>query len=87
MLLAGDLPHSTGFSRGRFPAGEVAGRHQHDELFEIFYAEQGQGLIRMDSSVIVLEPAVCVSVETVEYHEVENAGKEELVVNYPEVIR
>ena len=82
MLKAGDLPHLTGFSQARFPAGEIAGIHQHDDMYEVFYVEQGRGLIRVDNREIVLEPGVCVSVEPGENHEIENTGNEELVVNY-----
>ena len=41
---------------------------------------RGVGLIRVDDQEIVLEPGV--SVAPGEYHEIENTGKEELVVNY-----
>ena len=87
MLKTGDLPHVIGFSQARFPAGEVAGSHKHDDMYEIFYVEQGQGLIRVDDQEIVLESGVCVSVAPGECHEIENIGKEELVVNYFGVIR
>ena len=82
MLKAGDLPHLTGVSQARFPAGEIANSHKHDDMYEVFYVEQGQGLIRVDNREVVLEPGVCVSVEPGENHEIENIGKEELVVNY-----
>lgn len=87
MLKAGDLPHVTGFFQARFPAGEIANSHQHDDMYEVFYVEQGRGLIRVDNQEIVLEQGVCVSVEPGETHEIENTGKEELVVNYFGVIR
>ena len=87
MLQAGELPHLTGFSQARFPAGEIAGGHQHDDMYEIFYVEQGHGLIRVDNREIVLEPGVCISVAPGEYHEIESTGNEELVVNYFGVAR
>lgn len=82
MLKTGDLPHLIGFSQARFPAGEMANRHKHDDMYEVFYVEQGVGRIRVDDQEIALEPGVCVSVEPGENHEIENTGNEELVVNY-----
>lgn len=87
MLKAGDLPHVTGFSQARFPSGEIASSHQHDDMFEVFYVEQGTGVIRVDEQEVILEPGVCVSVSPGEHHEIENTSKEELVVNYFGIVR
>ena len=81
MIKAGEMPHLTGFSQARFPPGEIANGHQHDDMCEVFYVVQGHGLIRVNEQEVVLEPGVCVSVEPGENHEIENTGKEELVVN------
>lgn len=59
----------------------------YDHMHEVFYIERGFGVIRVDDKEMVLEPGVCVSVEPGETHEIENTGKEELVVNYFGVIR
>ena len=61
--------------------------HRHDDMYEVFYVEQGVGVIRVDDQEIVLEPGVSISVAPVETHEIENNDKEKLVVNYFGIIR
>lgn len=82
MLRLGDLPHLTNFSQARFAPGQVAAAHAHSDMCEVFFVEEGKGIIRIDQNDYPLTTGVCIAVEPGETHEVRNTGSEELVLTY-----
>ncbi len=82
LLRKGDLPRLTNFSQARFPPGQRAAGHRHEDMSEVFFVEAGRGAIRVDGNEYALSPGVCVAVEAREIHEIENTGSEELVISY-----
>ncbi len=82
MLRSGDLPHLTNFSQAWLAPGQIAAGHQHTDMYEVFFVEAGEGIIKIDETMYQLHPGVCVAVEPGERHEVSNTGTEELVLTY-----
>ena len=82
MLRMGDLPHLTNFSQARFPPGEVANAHSHQDMCEVFFIESGTGKINIDGTDYSLTSGTCIAVDVGEVHELCNTGETELVVTY-----
>ncbi|HIK44709.1 MAG TPA: cupin domain-containing protein [Leptolyngbyaceae cyanobacterium M65_K2018_010] len=82
LLRAGDLPLLTHFSQARFPPGQLAPGHHHQDMAEVFFVETGQGTITINGQPYPLTPGTCMAVEPGEHHEVANTGSEELVLTY-----
>ena len=82
MLKRGDLPHLTGFSRAVFIGGQTADAHSHNDMCEVFYVEEGEGLFRINEKEYQLKKGVCIAVEPGERHEIVNIGEADLVILY-----
>ncbi len=82
MLRRGELPHLANFSQARFAPGDVANAHAHNNMWEVFFVESGQGVIRVDGREQPLTAGVCVLIEPGERHEVANTGTVDLVITY-----
>jgi len=82
MLSPGDLPHLTNFSQARFAPGQVAPAHSHDNMCEVFFVEEGEGIIRVNGQDYPVNKGSCIAVEPGEVHEVINSSKSELILTY-----
>ena len=82
MLSLGDLPHLTNFSQAVFAPGQIASKHCHQDMSEVFFVQSGEGKICIDTKSFSLSPGVCVAVEAGEDHEITNTGTEDLVLTY-----
>ena len=82
MLRLGEIPHVTQFAQARLAAGQVAPGHVHADMWEIFFAQSGDGAIEIDGAVHALPAGTCVAVAPGERHELRNPGRDELVVLY-----
>ena len=43
MLRACEIPHLNSFSQARIGSGQVAGAHAHNDMYEVFFIEEGGG--------------------------------------------
>jgi quercetin dioxygenase-like cupin family protein len=82
MLDARDLPHLTNFSQAVFAPGQVAQKHFHSDMCEVFFVETGKGTIRIGDRDYPLIKGTCVAVEAGESHEIVNNGDRDLVLTY-----
>jgi mannose-6-phosphate isomerase-like protein (cupin superfamily) len=82
MLEAGDLPHVTNFSQATFGPDQAASLHTHADMYEVFFVEAGEGMIRVDGEAHPLEIGTCVVVAPGEEHELINTGATGLVLTY-----
>ena len=84
VLLKGeDFPTCiTTFAQARFKAGQSAGAHAHDHMYEVFLVEQGEGLIRVEGEELQVTAGTCAVVEPGETHDIINSGSVDLVVTY-----
>ena len=82
MLRFGDLPHLTNFSQAHFAPGQTAPGHAHQDMCEVFFVQDGSGVIRIDNKEYPLLPGDCIAVEPGEVHEIINTGLAELVLIY-----
>ncbi|MBR8828970.1 MAG: cupin domain-containing protein [Gomphosphaeria aponina SAG 52.96 = DSM 107014] len=82
MLSPGELPHLTNFSQARFSPGQVAPGHFHDNMYEVFFVEAGEGIIRVDGQDYPVKKGSCIAVEPGEFHEVINSGDTDLILTY-----
>jgi quercetin dioxygenase-like cupin family protein len=82
LLRPGDVPHLTQFAQARLAAGQIAPGHAHADLWEIFFAAAGEGVIEIDGALHALPAGSCIAVAPGENHELRNPGDAELVVLY-----
>jgi len=82
ILGSGELPHLTNFSQARFKTKQVASPHMHKDMYEVFFIEDGEGIICINNKEHRLKNGVCVVVEPGEVHEVKNVGQSDLVITY-----
>ena len=78
----GELPHLKSFSQVRFKAGQIAPKHSHKDMYEVFLIEEGEGTISVNIKEQRLKKGLCVVIEPGEVHEVKNTGKVDLVITY-----
>lgn len=52
MILNGQVPHLTGFTRAVFSPGDQVELHRHTSMDEVFYAAEGKGIIEVDGTVV-----------------------------------
>lgn len=77
-----ELGNITHFSQAVLPSGEVATRHKHEDMGEVFLVQSGQGEITVNETTHKFEAGDCAVVEPGEYHEISNTGREALVLVY-----
>lgn len=82
MIERGQVEHLTNFSRATLAQGQRARSHAHADMYEVFFVESGDGLIRVDDEEFAIGAGTCVTVEPGEAHEIVNTGREELVLLY-----
>lgn len=80
MISKGAMPLVTQVAQVVFRPGQIAEKHTHDDMFETFYIEQGEGIVAIDDTNVALEKGMCVTVEPGEAHEIKNTGKEDLLI-------
>ncbi|MEP0354565.1 cupin domain-containing protein [Paraglaciecola sp.] len=82
LVANGDIPHITYFSKAVFPPGELANAHSHSDMTEVFFIESGTGTITVNGDDIPLEAGMCITIEPLDIHELNNTGATDLVVLY-----
>ena len=75
-----EVPHITQFAQARFPPRKVAEEHSHEDMYEIFFVEKGEGKIRINGTDYPLKEGSYVVIEPGETHEVTSNG--ELILMY-----
>lgn len=80
MIEKGAMPLITQVAQVKLLPGQIAQKHTHEDMFETFYVEEGEGIITVNDTNVVLEKGMCVTVEPGESHELKNTGKDELTV-------
>ena len=82
ILRKGDVPYLTNFSQARFAAGQSAPAHSHENMYEFFLVESGEGIININNRKHKLNKGIFVVVEPTEVHEIFNNNYSELVLTY-----
>jgi mannose-6-phosphate isomerase-like protein (cupin superfamily) len=82
MLRKGEVPNLTNFSQALFKLGQAAGIHTHKDMYEIFFIENGRGIIQVEDKEYLVEKGFCIMVEPGESHDIINPASPELVVTY-----
>jgi len=82
MLRNGDVPNITCFSQARLIPGQTVTPHAHDDMHEIFFTQQGSGVITVDGHDYPLKPGVCVAASPGETHAIKNNGESDLLLVY-----
>jgi mannose-6-phosphate isomerase-like protein (cupin superfamily) len=83
MIGDGVIPYIYRFAQVVLQSGDVAGRHGHDGMYEVFFVEQGKmKIVFDDKKEHILEKGACIVTEPHETHEVSNPFPEPLVLTY-----
>ena len=62
--------------------GQVAGAHSHQDMWEVFLVQAGEGVMRINERDYPLVKGNCLVVEPGEVHEVINIGSGDLILTY-----
>lgn len=82
LLKKDEIPNLTGFSQARITPGQVVGAHTHDDMYEIFFFEEGKGIVRVDDKEYQVEKGICIMIEPGEAHNIINTASSDLVLTY-----
>ncbi len=77
-----EIPNITNFAQAKLESGQISYAHKHDDMWEVFYVESGEGIIKINDQDFPFKKGVCVVVKPLEEHEIINNGNEDLVINY-----
>lgn len=78
----GIVPHVTQYAIVRFQSGEIASKHKHLDMYEIFFVQSGSGVIKINQTTQILEKDICIVVAPGEEHEITSFGSGELGLLY-----
>ena len=82
MIAPGEIQHLLQFAQATIEPGEIVAKHKHADLYEIFFVESGNGVIRINDTEHPIKRDMSITVEPDEYHEVENTGDKKLTLTY-----
>ncbi len=86
MIAPGEIPHLIQFAQAKFKPGEVVAEHKHDDLYEVFFVESGNGVLEINSKEYPIEKGMSITVEPGELHKVINTGDGALLLTYFEIL-
>jgi len=78
----GEIPNLTQFSQVVFAPGEIVEEHVHEDLYEIYLVEEGEGKLKLNGEDYKIKKGMTFVVEPGEAHEVKNTGSSTLVLTY-----
>jgi quercetin dioxygenase-like cupin family protein len=81
-LRSGEVPHLVQLARARLAPGQVAPGHAHADMWEVFVAQEGQGVLSVDGVEQALPAGACIAIAPGEVHELRNPGPGDLLVLY-----
>lgn len=82
IIANGKIPRLTNFAQASFASGQISPAHSHSDMWEVFYAESGSGIIKINDQEYKLEKGITVIVEPEEKHEIINNSSAELIISY-----
>lgn len=80
LLRNGEIPNITQVSRAVLPPGEVCPAHSHPDMWEMFIAERGCGVMIVDGRSVAIDPGTCLIISPGESHELQNQSSIAFVV-------
>ena len=78
----GQIPHLTNLTQAIFPPGEIANEHTHQDMYEVFFIEDGIGEFKINGKTVTVKSGDCITVEPGDAHEIKNPGLKGLVITY-----
>lgn len=82
MIRSGEIPHLTNFSQVHFKSGQASGPHAHENLYEVFFIEAGEGIMRIEEKEYRVGKGFCIMVEPGEIHDIINIIPSDLIITY-----
>jgi quercetin dioxygenase-like cupin family protein len=80
MIKKGEVLNLTQFAQVVLEKGQIADAHSHQDMYEIFYIEEGEGEILINGEGNSVKKGSCVVVEPGEEHEVKNTSEGKLIL-------
>jgi mannose-6-phosphate isomerase-like protein (cupin superfamily) len=82
MIGRGEIPSLMQFAQVIFQPGEKAKAHKHNDMYEVFFVEEGNGTMEIGSENFSLKKGMCITVSPQECHEIINTGINNLILTY-----
>lgn len=80
LIRKGEILNITQIAQITFSPGQIADSHSHPDMYEIFYIEEGEGVVEINDRKIEVKQGDCITVEPHEKHEVINSSSKQLKV-------
>lgn len=81
LIRNGEVPKMTQYAQVIFKPGQIAPAHTHQDMYEMFLAISGSGVMVVNGKENKIEAGEMLVVEPKELHEVRNLGNEDLILN------
>lgn len=82
MLRKGEVEHLTNFSQTILTSGQRALAHSHEDMYEVFLVESGDGVAVVNGQEVPLTAGSCIMIEPGETHEFRNTSSTDLTLTY-----
>lgn len=82
LIRNGQVPRLTNLTQATFPPGEIVNAHSHQDMYEIFFVEEGFGIININDKPHSIEKGTCLTVELGEKHEIINSSNKDLIITH-----
>lgn len=87
MISYGEVPHLTNFSQIVMKPGESTTQHQHEDMYEIFFINQGMSQVTINNEQVTIMRDMSITIEPKVEHSFQNTGTEDLVMTYFGVVK
>jgi len=81
-----EIPNIAMFSQVKFEPGQSVTAHKHKDMYELFFVENGRGIIKINNEIFEVDAGVCLVAEPQEIHEIKNDSDSFLIITYFGVI-
>lgn len=76
------LPNITNISQAILKPNQIVSAHVHQDMYEVFYIIDGEGLMIINGKKIALNKGCFIAVEPGEEHSIINNDYIEMIINY-----
>lgn len=82
MIENGEIPNIVGFAQVYIKPGQKVERHVHQDKFEVFLIEEGEGKIKINDETYPIKTGDCFRLDPGDFHEIVPSDDTSVVITY-----
>jgi mannose-6-phosphate isomerase-like protein (cupin superfamily) len=82
MIENGEIPKIVGFAQVYIKPGQKVERHVHQDKYEVFLIEDGEGTIKINDKAYSIKKGDCFRLDPGDFHEIIPSGDIPIVITY-----